>query len=176
MRRLLDTNVLLWTCGYAGRLGEADRELVEAEGNEVFFSAISILEIAIKARLSRPDFKAQPLQVFDAALDMGFAELPVRSDAAALVAELPLLHRDPFDRLLVAQSIVEPATLCTADTRLEAYPALANPAALAATGNAALPCRRLPRAWARPSSQFGEAPRGQNGRSCYRCRAGQRRR
>lgn len=124
MRLLLDTNVLLWASGYTDRLDAETRRLIEADENEVLFSAISILEIAIKARLDRPDFKARPLQVFDTALKMGFAELQVRSDAAARVAELPLLHRDPFDRLLVAQAIVEPATLCTADTRLEAYPAL----------------------------------------------------
>ena len=110
-------------CGYMDRLSAANGALVEDPENEVLFSAVSILEIAIKARLARPDFKAQPFQVLGAALDMGFAELPVRSDAAARVAELPLLHRDPFDRLLVAQAIVEPAILCTADARLEAYPA-----------------------------------------------------
>ena len=124
MRLLLDTNVLLWTCGYANRLGAATRAFVEAEANEVLFSAISILEIAVKTRLGRPDFKAPPSQIFHAAWDMGFAELPVRSEAAALVADLPLLHRDPFDRLLVAQAIAEPATLVTSDARLEAYPAL----------------------------------------------------
>lgn len=124
MRLLLDTNVLLWTCGYSSRLDVETREFIEAEANEVLFSAISILEIAVKIRLGRPDFEAPPSRVVDAALDMGFAELPVRSGAAALVADLPLLHRDPFDRLLVAQAIAEPATLVTADARLEAYPAL----------------------------------------------------
>jgi len=124
MRLLLDTHVLLWALIDTRRLDRSTRELIESAETDVLFSAISILEIGIKFRLGRPDFKVPPTEVVQTALDLNFNELPVRSDAAARVAELPLLHRDPFDRLLVAQAIVEPATLCTADARLEAYPAL----------------------------------------------------
>ena len=124
MRLLLDTHVLLWALIETRRLDQSTRDLIESDETEVLFSPISILEIAIKFRLGRPDFTVPPTEVVRTARQLDFAELPVHSDAAALVAELPLLHRDPFDRLLVAQSIVEPATLCTADARLEAYPAL----------------------------------------------------
>ncbi len=121
MRALLDTHVLLWVLGDSSRLDAASRALIEASESEVLFSAASILEIAIKARLGRSDFTVQPAEVTRAALNMGFVELPVRSDAAALVGELPLLHRDPIDRLLVAQAIAEPAILYTADRRLAPY-------------------------------------------------------
>ena len=87
----------------------------------VLFSAASIWEIAIKSRLRRPDFDAQPYAVAEEALDIGFVELPVRSSAAAGVAHLPLLHRDPFDRLLIAQAMAEPAILYTADAHLAPY-------------------------------------------------------
>jgi PIN domain nuclease of toxin-antitoxin system len=87
----------------------------------VLFSAASIWEIAIKAGLGRSDFAFDPAEIARAALDTGFTELPVRSDAAALVGRLPLLHRDPFDRILVAQAISEPANLYTTDRQLVLY-------------------------------------------------------
>ncbi|MBV8531700.1 MAG: type II toxin-antitoxin system VapC family toxin, partial [Candidatus Eremiobacteraeota bacterium] len=88
---------------------------------EVLFSAASIWEIAIKSRLGRTGFTVKPREIARAACDSGFSELPVGSEAAALVAELPRLHRDPFDRLLVAQAMSEPAIFYTADHRLPAY-------------------------------------------------------
>ena len=124
MRLLLDTHVLLWALIEIDRLDRSTRELLENRDTAVLFSAISILEIAIKFRLRRADFTVPPAEVVQSARQLGFDELPVHSDAAARVGELPLLHRDPFDRLLVAQAITEPATLVTADSRLEAYPAL----------------------------------------------------
>jgi PIN domain nuclease of toxin-antitoxin system len=87
----------------------------------VLFSAASIWEIAIKSRLGRADFAFVPGEIARAALGSGFIELPIGSTAAALVAELPLLHRDPFDRLLVAQAMSEPAVFYTADRNLPAY-------------------------------------------------------
>ncbi|HYZ39689.1 MAG TPA: type II toxin-antitoxin system VapC family toxin [Stellaceae bacterium] len=121
MRVLLDTHVLLWALGQPDRLDEDTRATIESTKTEVLFSAASIWEIAIKARLGRADFPVKPAEIAQAALDTGFIELAIRSSAAALVAELPLLHRDPFDRVLVAQAIVEPATLYTADQRLVPY-------------------------------------------------------
>ena len=85
------------------------------------FSAASIWEIAIKAGLGRGDFAFDPAEIARAALDTGFTELALRSNAAALVGRLPLLHSDPFDRVLVAQAIVEPATLYTVDQQLVPY-------------------------------------------------------
>jgi PIN domain nuclease of toxin-antitoxin system len=121
MRVLLDTHVLLWALAEPARLDAETRATIEGGADEVLFSAASIWEIAIKTGLGRADFAVAPAEITRAALDTGFIELPVHSNAAALVAELPLLHRDPFDRILVAQAIAEPATLLTADRQLVPY-------------------------------------------------------
>ena len=121
MRVLLDTHVLLWALAEEDRLDQATRALLEDPETSVFFSAASIWEIAIKARLGRVDFAVRPADIAHAARDTGFEELAIRSAAAALVAELPLHHRDPFDRILVAQAITEPLRLYTADPLLRPY-------------------------------------------------------
>jgi len=121
MRLLLDTHILLWALDTPARLDGGTRALLEDPANEVLFSAASIWEIAIKARLGRADFPVRPDQIAQAARDTGFTELPVRADAAARVADLPLHHRDPFDRLLVAQAMLEPMRLYTADPLLPPY-------------------------------------------------------
>lgn len=121
MRLLLDTHVLLWALATPDRLDAATRAALEDPANDVLFSAASIWEIAIKARLGRADFPRDPDQVAAGARATGFTELPVRAAAAARVATLPLHHRDPFDRLLVAQTLCEPARLYTADPLLPPY-------------------------------------------------------
>ena len=121
MRVLLDTHVLLWALGEPRRLDAETRDTIESSDTEVLFSAASIWEITIKSGLGRTGFVFDPAEIARAAIDTGFSELAVRANAAALVGRLPLLHRDPFDRLLVAQAIVEPATLYTADQQLVPY-------------------------------------------------------
>ena len=121
MRVLLDTHVLLWALAEPTMMDAQTRAAIEAGDNEVLFSAGSIWEISIKAGLGRLDFAFEAADIARAALDTGFTELAVRANAAALVGRLPSLHRDPFDRLLVAQAIVEPATLYTADPQLVPY-------------------------------------------------------
>jgi PIN domain nuclease of toxin-antitoxin system len=121
MRVLLDTQVLLWALAEPRRMDAETRATIESGEVDVLFSAASIWEIAIKAGLGRRDFALDPAEIAQAALDTGFTELAVRSNAAALVARLPLLHRDPFDRVLVAQAIVEPATLYTTNQQLVPY-------------------------------------------------------
>jgi PIN domain nuclease of toxin-antitoxin system len=121
MRILLDTHLLLWAVGKSGRLDPQTADTLSDPSNDVLFSAVSIWEIAIKLRLGRPDFDFSPDAMRRGALRTGFVELPITSSTAATVAALPLLHRDPFDRLLVAQAIAEPAILYTADARLSAY-------------------------------------------------------
>jgi PIN domain nuclease of toxin-antitoxin system len=121
MRLLLDTHLLLWAVAEPQRLDAATRAALEEPENEVLFSAASIWEIAIKARLGRPDFVFRPREIIEAALEAEFIELPVRARAASVVANLPMHHRDPFDRLLVAQAISEPVRLYTADTLLPPY-------------------------------------------------------
>jgi PIN domain nuclease of toxin-antitoxin system len=121
MRLLLDTHVLLWALAEPARLGRAARADIEDSNNQVLFSAASIWEIAIKSALGRADFAVSPVAILAAAIESGFSELPVRSAAAVRVALLPLHHRDPFDRLLVAQAVAEPVMLYTADTTLVEY-------------------------------------------------------
>ena len=89
--------------------------------NEVYYSAASIWEIAIKSALRRKDFRVNLTQLLDTLPQMGFMELPVTAAHAARVTELPLIHRDPFDRLLIAQSLEEPLTLLTNDALLGRY-------------------------------------------------------
>jgi PIN domain nuclease of toxin-antitoxin system len=121
MRVLLDTHVLLWALAEPRRLDAETRATIESGDTEMLFSAASIWEIAIKSSLGRAGFAFDPDEIARAALDTGFIELAVHWHAAALVRRLPLLHRDPFDRVLVAQAIVEPATLYTADPQLVPY-------------------------------------------------------
>jgi PIN domain nuclease of toxin-antitoxin system len=121
MRLLLDTHVLLWALSEPNRLDRETTDLLEDPANEVMFSAASIWEIAIKVRLGRADFPVRPDAIAEGARVSGFTELPVRSAVAARVADLQLHHRDPFDRLLVAQAIAEPARLYTADAMLAPY-------------------------------------------------------
>ena len=121
MRVLLDTHVLLWALAEPRRLDRETRAAIESGETEVLFSAASIWEIAIKFALKRADFDAAPHDVLQGALAIGFVELSLTASTAATVAMLPLIHRDPFDRLLVAQAIAEPAILYTTDSRLPAY-------------------------------------------------------
>lgn len=121
MRFLLDTHVLLWALGNPERLDDETRAALEDGENDIFFSAASIWEIAIKARLGRADFNRRSGEVARCAQATGFIERPVRATEAAGVESLPLLHRDPFDRILVAQAMAGPLQLLTADPMLKGY-------------------------------------------------------
>jgi PIN domain nuclease of toxin-antitoxin system len=120
-RLLLDTHVLLWLLGSKRGIGAATQALMNAPGAVTYFSAASIWEIAIKFALGRADFAVRPDEIATAAGMSGLIELPVRASAAARVANLPLHHRDPFDRVLVAQAIDETARLLTVDPQLARY-------------------------------------------------------
>lgn len=121
MRLLLDTNVLIRALIAPDRLAPKARAVLEDPDHEVFFSVASVWEIAIKSALGRADFQVSAHEIVQAAEASGFIELPVRTPAAIRVATLPHLHRDPFDRLLVAQALTEPAQLYTTDRQLTAY-------------------------------------------------------
>ncbi len=121
MRLILDTNVLIRALIDPSKLSAETRAVLEDPANEVFFSSASVWEIAIKFALGRADFKVSPEEIVEAAAASGFVELPVGSAAALKVARLPHLHRDPFDRMLVAQAMTEPAQLYTTDKELAAY-------------------------------------------------------
>ncbi len=121
MRLLLDTHILLWAVGAPDKLPGDVRAILQDARNQVFFSAASIWEIAIKQSRGRADFDFRPEQITAVAFESGFNELPIRWQAASAVARLPMHHRDPFDRLLVAQAMTEPLALYTADLRLGVY-------------------------------------------------------
>lgn len=121
MHILLDTHVLIWVLMEPRRLDAAVRDQLEERSTGVLFSAISTWEIAIKKRLNRPGFTFRPDEITRAALDAGFRELLLNSSAAEHLLGLPLLHRDPFDHMLIAQAISEPALFYTADTQLAPY-------------------------------------------------------
>jgi PIN domain nuclease of toxin-antitoxin system len=121
MRVLLDTHVLLWAVGVSTRLSSDMHAKLRNRATQVYFSSTSIWEIAIKQGLNRRDFDFRADQIASIAFETGFMELPLRWPVAASVAALPHHHRDPFDRLLVAQAIAEHLTLYTVDQRLTAY-------------------------------------------------------
>ena len=122
MRLLLDTHILLWAAGVPDRRSVQVRALIDDPANQPFFSAASIWEIAIKFPLGRGDPVPDPPELRQGLAAHDYTELPVTSAHAAAVAHLPPIHRDPFDRLLIAQAQVEGITLLTADRTVARYP------------------------------------------------------
>ena len=118
MKLLLDTQLLLWAAGQPERLSAGPRKLLKDPRNELLFSAASLWEIAIKNTLGREDFRVEPRLLRRGLLDNGYVELPVTSQHAVNIDGLPPLHKDPFDRLLLAQTLTEGITLLTGDAQL----------------------------------------------------------
>lgn len=123
MKLLLDTHVLLWAAGQPEKLSSGARKLIESRRNELFFSAANLWEVAIKHDLGRKDFRVDPRLLRRGLLDNGYEELPITSEHAVAVEGLPPIHKDPFDRLLVAQAMIEGMTLLTRDPQVAKYPA-----------------------------------------------------
>jgi PIN domain nuclease of toxin-antitoxin system len=121
MRLLVDTHLILWAAAKSRRLSKEARSLLQDPANDVFFSAASLWEIAIKAALRRSDFLVDLAMLRAALAAMDFTELPVSGAHAERLASLPPIHKDPFDRMLVAQSLSEPLLLLTNDAALGAY-------------------------------------------------------
>lgn len=122
MKFLLDTHILLWAAGMPALLSEEARALLEDAANELIFSAASLWEVAIKRGLGRSDFLLDPRVLRRGLLDNGYAELPITGEHAVAIDKLPRIHRDPFDRILIAQASVEGFTLLTADQVVAGYP------------------------------------------------------
>lgn len=122
MKILLDTHLLLWAAGRSERLSPMAQALLGDPNNTLLFSAASLWEVAIKQGLGRPDFHADPRLLRRGLLDNGYIELSVTSEHAVAVAALPAIHKDPFDRILIAQSLVEGVVLLTADPLVSRYP------------------------------------------------------
>jgi len=122
MNLLLDTHLLLWAAGEPDRLSVRARSLMEDQDNALVFSAASLWEITIKAGLGRADFQIDPHLLRRGLIENGYEELPVTGQHALAVGQLPDVHRDPFDRILVAQATVEGLLLLTHDPLVQAYP------------------------------------------------------
>jgi len=122
MKLLLDTHLLLWAANDPARLPEAARVLIENVENELIFSAASVWEITIKNSLGRQDFRVDARLLRRGLLDNGYTELPITSEHAVNLDCLPSQHKDPFDRILVAQAMVEGITLLTSDAKMSGYP------------------------------------------------------
>ncbi|HUG54567.1 MAG TPA: type II toxin-antitoxin system VapC family toxin [Vicinamibacteria bacterium] len=122
MKLLLDTQILLWAAGEPERLSAAARRVLNNRRNELLFSAASLWEIAIKRTLGREDFRVEPRLFRRGLLDNGYTELPITSQHAVSLDALPPLHKDPFDRMLLAQATSEGITLLTGDAQLARYP------------------------------------------------------
>jgi PIN domain nuclease of toxin-antitoxin system len=121
MRLLVDTHLLLWAAAQSRRLPSEARRLLEDPANDVYFSAASLWEIVVKAALRRSDFKVNVALLRPALAEMGFEELAVTGAHAERLASLPRVHKDPFDRMLVSQSLAEPLVLLTNDRVLAGY-------------------------------------------------------
>ena len=121
-RFLVDTQLLLWNVYGSRKLPARVARLFRDGRHQFFYSAASLWEIAIKAARGRQDFVADTAAIRDALEENGFHELPVAAQHAVALSTLPAIHADPFDRMLVAQSITEPMALITTDARLAAYP------------------------------------------------------
>jgi PIN domain nuclease of toxin-antitoxin system len=122
MKILLDTHLLLWAAGEPARLPRKARALMGAAHNQLVFSSASLWEIAIKRGLGRDDFQVDTRVLRRSLIDNGYEELAITGDHAVAVDGLPAIHRDPFDRLLVAQSIIEGIMLLTTDAAVAQYP------------------------------------------------------
>lgn len=122
MKLLLDTHLLIWAAEGVKRLPRGARALMADPGNELHFSVASLWEIAIKSKLNRPDFQVDARVLRRGLIDNGYQELPILSEHAVAIEALPTIHKDPFDRLLVAQATVEGVTLLTDDSTVARYP------------------------------------------------------
>lgn len=121
MKLLLDTQLLIWAAGQPERLSAPARKQLNDPKNELLFSAASLWEIAIKNSLGREDFRVEPRLLRRGLLDNGYTELPITSQHAVNIDGLPPRHKDPFDRLLLAQAFTEGITLLTTDSQLAKY-------------------------------------------------------
>ena len=121
MKLLLDTHLLIWAADSIERVPADARALMADQDNELLFSVASIWEVAIKSGLDRPDFQVDARMLRRGLVDNGYCELPILSEHVVAIDALPFIHKDPFDRLLIAQAMVEGITLLTDDATVAQY-------------------------------------------------------
>ena len=122
MKILLDTHLLLWASGQPDRLPKTARTMIESPDTTLLFSPASLWEISIKQGLGRADFQVDPRLLRRGLMDNGYQEVFITSEHTVAIDSLPPIHKDPFDRLLIAQAIVEGVILMTADQTVARYP------------------------------------------------------
>ncbi len=122
MKLLLDTHLLIWAAAAIEHVPAGARAFMEAPENSLYFSVASLWEIAIKHSLNRPDFQVDARILRHGLIDNGYHELAIFSAHAVATDMLPPIHKDPFDRLLIAQACVEGITLLTDDATVAKYP------------------------------------------------------
>ena len=122
MKILFDTQLLIWMAREPARLPDAALQMIADLNNTLHFSAASIWEIAIKHGRNRADFQFDPRKLRMNLLDQDFIEIAITGEHAMIVAQLPPIHKDPFNRLLLAQAMVKGSTLLTTDGQLARYP------------------------------------------------------
>lgn len=122
MKLLLDTHLLLWAAAEPQKLPMTAQKLLNEPQYTLIFSAVSLWEVAIKSALGRADFQVDARLLRRGLLDNGYQELLMTSFHAVTITALPAIHRDPFDRLLIAQSMAEGITLLTGDPVVAQYP------------------------------------------------------
>ena len=122
MNFLVDAHVPLWAAGVPDRLPADARTLIENPATELIYSVASLWDVDIKNGLGRADFSVDPSLLRRGLLENGYTELAVTGAHAVAVHGLPPIHKDPFDRLLVAQALIEGVTLVTADEVVGRYP------------------------------------------------------
>jgi len=122
MKLLLDSHLLVWLSSSSERLSSIARSLIKNPDNELFFSAASVWELAIKQSSKRTDIHVDAYLLRRGLLNNRYNEVPVTGEHAVTIRTLPLIHKDPFDRILIAQATVEGLTLLTADPVVARYP------------------------------------------------------
>lgn len=122
MTLLVDTHLLLWAAGEPQKLSRKARRLLGDPGSQLWFSAVSLWEVVIKHGLGREDFRVEPRRLRRGLIDNGWRELAISSEHAVATLDLPPIHKDPFDRMLVAQAQIEGLALITSDELVARYP------------------------------------------------------